>query len=93
MKAEALVTQFQENDREYLRIRNIVEEKVYFALSNGAKLLKLAVSIVIQSIRNNPEHYISLIQDNFFDNEIQYTISSILEEKKDNKANEHTREL
>ena len=65
LKAEALVTQFQENDREYLRIRNVVEEKVYSALSNGAMLLKLAVSSVIHSIRNNPEQYISLIQDNF----------------------------
>jgi hypothetical protein len=65
LQAEALVTQFQENDREYLRIRNVVEEKVYSALSNGAMLLKLAVSIVIQSVRNSPGQYISLIQDNF----------------------------
>ena len=65
LKAEDLVTQFQENDREYLRIRNVVEEKVYSALSNGAMLLKLAVSSVIHSIRHNPEQYIPLIQDNF----------------------------
>ena len=46
LKAEALVTQFQENDREYLRIRNVVEEKVYSALSNGAMLLKPLLSLL-----------------------------------------------
>ena len=74
LKAEALVTQFQENDREYLRIRNVVEEKVYSALSNGAMLLKLAVSIVIQSIRNSPDQYISMIQNNF--SSVSYNIPS-----------------
>ena len=74
LKAEALVTQFQENDREYLRIRNVVEEKVYSALSNGAMLLKLAVSSVIHSIRNNPEQYISLIQESF--SSVSYNIPS-----------------
>ena len=74
LKAEALVTQFQENDREYLRIRNVVEEKVYSALSNGAMLLKLAVSIVIQSIRNNPEQYLSIIQNNF--SSVSYNVPS-----------------
>ena len=39
--------------------------KVCSTLSNAALLLKLAVSSVIHSIRNNPEQYISLIQDNF----------------------------
>ena len=65
LKAEALVTQFQENNREYLKIRNVVEEKVYSVLSNGVVLLKLAVSTIIHSMRNNPEQYISLIRDNF----------------------------
>ena len=45
-------------------IRNVVEHKVCSTLSNAALLLKFAVSSVIHSIRNNPEQYISLIQDN-----------------------------
>ena len=65
MKAEALVSHFQNNNEEYLKIRSVVENKVYSTLSNVAVLLKLAVSSVIHSIRNNPEQYISLIQDNF----------------------------
>ena len=65
LKAEALVSHFQNNNEEYLKIRSVVENKVYSILSNVAVLLKLAVSSVIHSIRNNPERYISLIQDNF----------------------------
>ena len=53
LKAEALVRQF-ENNEEYLKVRNVVEEKVYATLSNNVILLKLAVSSVIQSMRNNP---------------------------------------
>ncbi|MGA7898295.1 MAG: hypothetical protein WCA39_05470, partial [Nitrososphaeraceae archaeon] len=39
-----------------------------------ALLLKLAVSTVIHSIRNNPAQYISLIQDNF--SSVNYNIPS-----------------
>ena len=59
LKAEALVSHFENNDKEYVKIRNVVEQKVYSTLSNAALLLKLAVSSVIHSIRNNPEQYIS----------------------------------
>ena len=65
LQAEALVSQFENNDKEYVKIRNVVEHKVYSTLSNAALLLKLAVSSVIHSIRNNPDQYIQLIQDNF----------------------------
>ena len=65
LKAEALVSHFQNNNEEYVKIRNVVEHKVYSTLSNVALLLKLAVSSVIHSIRNNPEQYVQLIQDNF----------------------------
>ena len=37
-------------------------------------LLKLAVSIVIQSIRNNPEQYLSIIQNNF--SSVSYNVPS-----------------
>lgn len=74
LKVESLVAQFQENDREYLRIRNVVEKEVYSALSNVAIMLKLAVTSVIQSIKRNPEKYTSLINDNFLP--ANYNISS-----------------
>lgn len=65
LKAEALVRQFENNDKGYHKIRNVVEEKVCATLSNNAIMLKLAVACVIQSIRNSPEQYILLIRDNF----------------------------
>ena len=65
LQAEALVNHFENNNEEYVKIRSVIEHKVYSTLSNAALLLKLAVSSVIHSIRNNPEQYISLIQDNF----------------------------
>ena len=64
LKAEALVRQFKNNDKEYLKIRNIVKEEVYNALSNGEILLKLAIYSVIQSIRSNPEYYSLIVYDN-----------------------------
>ena len=61
LKAEALVNHFENNHKEYLRIKNAIEEKVYATLSNGASLLKLALACVIHSIRSNPEQYASLM--------------------------------
>jgi hypothetical protein len=65
LKEEDLVRQFENNDKGYHKIRNVVEEKVYATLSNNIILLKLAVTSIIQSMRNNPEQYVSLIRDNF----------------------------
>ena len=59
LQAETLASHFENNNEEYVKIRNVVEHKVYSTLSNAALLLKLAVSSVIHSIRNNPEQYIS----------------------------------
>ena len=61
LKAEALVNHFENNHKEYLRIKNAIEEKVYATLSNGASLLKLAIACVIHSIKSNPEQYVSLM--------------------------------
>jgi hypothetical protein len=61
LKTEALVNHFENNDKEYLRIKNAIEEKAYTALSNGASLLKLAIACVIHSIRSNPELYVSIM--------------------------------
>ena len=65
LKAEALVSHFENNDKEYLQIKNAIEEKAYTALSNGASLLKLAVACVIHSIRCNRERYVSLKYGNY----------------------------
>ena len=65
LQAESLVSHFENNNVGYEKIRSVVEQKVYSTLSNAALLLKFAVSSVFHSIRNSPEQYISLIQDNF----------------------------
>ena len=65
LQAEALANHFENNDEEYVKIRKVVEHKVYSTLSNAVLLLKFAVSSVVHSIGNSPEQYISLIQDNF----------------------------
>lgn len=65
LQAEALASHFENNNEGYVKIRNFVEYKVYSILSNVTLLLKFAVSSVIRSIKNNPEQYIQLIQDNF----------------------------
>ena len=74
LKAEALVNHFENNNEEYVKIRKVVEHKVYSTLSNAVLLLKFAVSSVIHSIRNNPDQYILLIQDNF--SSVSYNIPS-----------------
>ena len=61
LKEECLVNYFENNNEEYLRIKNAIEDKAYTILSNGASLLKLAVACVIHSIRSNPEQYASLM--------------------------------
>jgi hypothetical protein len=64
MKLEALVKQFENNNKEYVMIRKTVEEKVISTLSDGKMLLKLAVLSIIESIRSNPDKYRSLSYDN-----------------------------
>jgi predicted RNase H-like nuclease (RuvC/YqgF family) len=54
LQAESLASHFENNNEEYLMIRNVVEHKVCSTLSNAALLLKFAVSSVMHSIRNNP---------------------------------------
>jgi hypothetical protein len=64
MKAEALVTQFENNSSEYIKIRKTVEEKVRATLSDGKVLLKFALDCLIESIKDNPEKYGSIIYEN-----------------------------
>jgi hypothetical protein len=53
-----LVTQFKNNNEEYLnKIKQEAEEKVKDVLTNGKLLLKFATLSVIESLRSNPELY------------------------------------
>ncbi len=63
IREENLIRQFQ-NNADYLKIREISDERVHHALSDRRRILKLAALSLIESIRANPEKYSSLIQSN-----------------------------
>jgi hypothetical protein len=55
---------FEDNNETYLTIKKAVEEKVHGTLSNGKMLLKLAILSVVETIRNNPDKFSSLLYRN-----------------------------
>jgi hypothetical protein len=63
MKLEASVSQFENNNQEYLKIRRIVEEKVRDTLSNSKVLLKYAMLSLVQSMKKDPDKFTSIIYD------------------------------
>jgi DNA-binding protein H-NS len=64
MKEEALARHFRSNSSEYIKIGKTVEEKVRETLSNRKALLKLAALCLTESIKENPEKYSYLVQQN-----------------------------
>ena len=57
-RLEALVTQFKNNNEEYLdKIKQAAEENVKSVLTDSRLLLKFATLSVIESLRSNPELY------------------------------------
>ena len=65
IKQEAIVKHFENsNEVYYIKIRKTVEEKVISILSNSKMLLKLALLSLTESMRKNPDRYISLIYHN-----------------------------
>jgi hypothetical protein len=70
---EGLVQFFEDNNETYLTIRNTVEETVLGTLSNGKMLLKLALLSLVESIRNNPGKYSSLLYHNVSSSTTDYS--------------------
>ena len=58
---EDLVRRFENNNEEYLKINQIVKDKVSSILSDGKVLLRLALYSLMESIRNEPIKYSPLI--------------------------------
>jgi hypothetical protein len=57
-KLEAIVTEFKNNNEEYLsKIKHAAEEKIKEVLTNGKLLLEFATLSVIESLRSNPGLY------------------------------------
>lgn len=61
MKLEAIVSQFENNNQEYLKIKRIAEEKVHSALSDTKALLKYALLSLVESMKKDPDKSSSLI--------------------------------
>jgi hypothetical protein len=64
-KQEAIVKHFENsNEVYYIKIRKTVEERVISILSNSNMLLKSAILSLTESMRKDPDRYISLIYHN-----------------------------
>jgi cell division protein FtsB len=63
-RLEATVTQFKNNNEEYLdKIKQVAEEKVKDVLTNNKLLLKFATLSVIEALRRNSELYNFVLYD------------------------------
>ena len=56
-RLEDIVTEYKSNNEEYLKIKQVAEDKVKDVLTNGKLLLNFANASVIESLRSNPELY------------------------------------
>jgi hypothetical protein len=72
VRLEGLVDSFQNNNEEYFKISKTVEEKVNSILSNSKMLLKLALLSLTESMRKDPNRYISLIYHNNTSSDTEY---------------------
>jgi hypothetical protein len=61
VRLKALVDNFQNNNEEYIKIRNTVEEKVHSVLSDKKTLLKLALLSLTESMRKDPDKFNAFI--------------------------------
>ena len=80
-KVQAFVYNYKNNDQEYVEVIKSIENKISDFVSNKKMLLKVAVTSVIESMRNNPEKYSALVYHNNYN---QGSLSSI---SKDNNSN------
>ena len=76
-RLEALVTQFKNNNEEYLKIKQTAEEKVKSVLIEGKLILKFATFSVIESLRNNPEEYDFVLYNIPNSNATSYSFNSL----------------
>jgi hypothetical protein len=66
MKLEGMVTQFENNNKGYLEIRGIAEDKVHSTLSDSKVLLKYASLSLVESMKKDPDKYSSLIYNEIY---------------------------
>jgi hypothetical protein len=76
-RLEALITGFKSNDEQYLKIKQIYEEKVEDVLTDSKLLLKFATFSVIESLRSNPQ-LCNFIMYNNSNNTYDYNYISLM---------------
>jgi hypothetical protein len=57
-RLEAVITEFKNNNEEYLKIKETADGKVKDVLTNSKILLNFATASVIESLRRNSENVI-----------------------------------
>jgi len=62
IRLEALVNDYQNNNEGYIKITRAVEEKLFGVLPNAKVLLRYALLSITESIRNNPERFVTFLQ-------------------------------
>jgi predicted HTH domain antitoxin len=63
-RLETVVSQFKNNDEEYLKITKGAEEEVRNILTDGKVLLQFALASIIEAMRRNPDKYNNLLVSN-----------------------------
>jgi hypothetical protein len=63
-KMEAFVNNYKKYDEEYIKLKKSIEDKVYDSLSDKKRFLELAIFSVMESMRNKPDKYSSLVYHN-----------------------------
>ena len=63
-RLESLVSRFNNNNEEYLKIRKTVEEQVSRFLTDSKVLLPFALASLIEAIRRNSDKYNTLLVSN-----------------------------
>jgi len=62
MRLNALLSQFKDNNEEYLKVRYTAKQAVRIALADSRQLLKFALLSLIESLRADPVKFDSLIR-------------------------------
>jgi hypothetical protein len=73
------VYNYKNNNEEYIKLLKSIESKVQDSLSCKKTFLKLAIFSLIESMRNNPEKYSSLVYHN---NENQNSSSTSIDDRR-----------
>jgi hypothetical protein len=76
MKLEALVNDFQDNNEEYVKIKQTVKREVEITMADRRQLLKLAVLSIFESLRKDPRKFYALYYNMSFSSSAKSSSSS-----------------